>query len=75
MPLSNFPLDLKSTMGPFSGGLPKKLEVGEEFSLKYWYGKNWMDERPTGIVSEIVSAGYIGAAEPRSGEALRKRQD
>jgi hypothetical protein len=48
-PLSNFPLDSRTTQGPFSGGLPKKLEVGEEFSLKYWYGKNWMDECPTGI--------------------------
>jgi hypothetical protein len=48
-PLSNFPHNLMHTQGPFSGGLPKKLEVGEEFSLKYWYGKNWMDEKPTAI--------------------------
>jgi hypothetical protein len=43
-PLSNFPLDFNSTLGPFSGGLPKKIEVGEEFSLKYWYGKNWLEK-------------------------------
>jgi hypothetical protein len=48
-PLSDFPHDLKSTRGPFSGGLPKKLDVGEESSLKYWHGKNWMDENPIGI--------------------------
>jgi len=48
-PLSHFPHDLKSTQGPFSGGLPKKLDVGEEFALKYWYGKNWIDEKPTAI--------------------------
>jgi hypothetical protein len=44
-PLSDFRSDMKKTLGPFSGGLPKKLEVGEEFSLKYWYGMNWLDER------------------------------
>jgi hypothetical protein len=43
-PLSNFPNDFETARGPFSGGLPKKIEVGEEFSLQYWYGENWLDE-------------------------------
>jgi len=44
-PLSNFPYDFETTRGPFSGGLPKKIEVGEQFSLHYWYGENWLDEK------------------------------
>jgi hypothetical protein len=38
-PLTSFLMDPKHTSGPFTG-LPKKLEVGEEFSLKYWYGES-----------------------------------
>jgi hypothetical protein len=44
-PLSNFPNDLNTTRGPFSGGLPRKIEVGEQFSLHYWYGQSWLDEK------------------------------
>jgi hypothetical protein len=44
-PLSNFPYDFKTTQGPFSAGLPKKIEVGEQFSLHYWYGENWLDKK------------------------------
>jgi hypothetical protein len=43
-PLANFPLNIKDTNGPFSGGLPKKIEVGHEFSPKYWYGENWLEK-------------------------------
>lgn len=32
-PLHNFPLQLEYTIGPFGGGLPKKLEVGESFTI------------------------------------------
>jgi hypothetical protein len=32
-PLNNFPAERNSSIGPFGGGLPKKLEVGEEFSI------------------------------------------
>lgn len=31
-PLHNFPVELDRTLGPFSGGLPKKIAVGESFS-------------------------------------------
>lgn len=31
-PLHNFPLQLDFTIGPFSGGLPNKIEPGESFS-------------------------------------------
>lgn len=32
-PLHNYPMELNRTLGPFSGGLPKKLAVGEQFSV------------------------------------------
>ncbi|MGO8323715.1 hypothetical protein ACC811_02390 [Rhizobium ruizarguesonis] len=31
-PLHNFPLELEHTLGPFSGGLPKKIQPGESHS-------------------------------------------
>jgi hypothetical protein len=31
-PLNNFPNETNSSIGPFGGGLPKKVDVGEEFS-------------------------------------------
>jgi len=36
-PLHNFPLQTNFTLGPFSGGLPKQLGIGEEFSLYFPY--------------------------------------
>lgn len=36
-PLHGFPAQIKSSQGPFSGGLPKKLDVGEEFSAYFPY--------------------------------------
>jgi hypothetical protein len=44
-PMSNFPHDFEATHGPFSGGLPKKIEVGGQFSLHYWYGESWLDQK------------------------------
>jgi hypothetical protein len=32
-PLHNYPAQLTHTVGPFGGGLPKKLDVGEQFSI------------------------------------------
>lgn len=34
-PLHDFPAKENHSLGPFSGGLPKKLDVGEEFSLYF----------------------------------------
>ncbi|WP_146119532.1 hypothetical protein [Phyllobacterium phragmitis] len=34
-PLHNFPSEMNLTKGPFSGGLPKKIEVGEEFRVYF----------------------------------------
>lgn len=34
-PLHNFPVELDRTLGPFSGGLPKKIGVGEDFSAYF----------------------------------------
>lgn len=34
-PLHNFPVYRNLTIGPFGGGLPKKLAVGEQFSLYF----------------------------------------
>ncbi|QGZ36585.1 hypothetical protein [Stappia indica] len=48
-PLDMYPLQKRQTIGPFGGGLPKKLSVGEEFSLYFHYGSNvkfidkWVD--------------------------------
>ena len=36
-PLHNFPAQQNHSIGPFSGGLPKKMAVGEEFSLYFPY--------------------------------------
>jgi hypothetical protein len=32
-PLHNYPAQTAHSIGPFSGGLPKKLDVGEQFSV------------------------------------------
>jgi hypothetical protein len=32
-PLHNYPAQTTHSIGPFSGGLPKKLDVGEQFSV------------------------------------------
>jgi hypothetical protein len=37
-PLHNYPIVKDATIGPFGGGLPKKLEVGEQFSVKFTPG-------------------------------------
>jgi hypothetical protein len=34
-PLHNYPASLDDTTGPFSGGFPKKLPVGEQFSAYF----------------------------------------
>jgi hypothetical protein len=34
-PLHNYPVVKDVTVGPFGGGLPKKLEVGEQFSVNF----------------------------------------
>lgn len=47
MPIEGFPTTIERTNGPFSGGLPKKLPVGEQFSVFFpvsasedWFEKN-----------------------------------
>lgn len=42
-PYKNYPYDLDSH-GPFSGGLPKKLGVGEEFSLYFPVVREWFEK-------------------------------
>lgn len=42
-PFHHFPAK-KSTIGPFSGGLPKKLAVGEEFSSYFPLSQMWIDD-------------------------------
>jgi hypothetical protein len=37
-PLHDFPMRLDHSLGPFSGGLPKSLEVGETFSVYFPFG-------------------------------------
>jgi hypothetical protein len=34
-PLHNYPQSTQLSIGPFGGGLPKKLEIGEEFSAYF----------------------------------------
>jgi len=42
--LHNFPLQTDHTLGPFSGGLPKTLDIGEAFSAYFPYttGKTFL---------------------------------
>lgn len=42
-PFHSFPAK-KSTNGPFSGGLPKKIGVGEEFSSYFPLSQTWIDD-------------------------------
>lgn len=42
-PFNNWPYDL-STNGPFSGGLPKTLNVGETFNVHFPRSRHWYDE-------------------------------
>lgn len=42
-PYSGYPYDL-SSQGPYSGGLPKKLAVGEEFSLYFPVAREWFEK-------------------------------
>lgn len=44
-PLSNFPNDMTSGSGPFSGGLPKKISTGEQFSVYFPVSKRWFTEK------------------------------
>lgn len=38
-PIRDIAVDLRGTDGPFTN-LPKKIEVGEEFALRFWAGEN-----------------------------------
>jgi hypothetical protein len=50
-PLHNFPYVRGMTQGPFSGGLPKKLAVGDEFSLYFPPNHlDFADEKWTDVV-------------------------
>ena len=40
-PLEGFPARMDHSNGPFSGGLPKKLAVGEQFSAYFPVTKDW----------------------------------
>lgn len=41
-PYSSYPYDL-TTKGPFSGGLPKKIAVGEQFSVYFPLVRDWFE--------------------------------
>ncbi|MFO1242972.1 MAG: hypothetical protein U1E36_07225 [Rickettsiales bacterium] len=43
-PLNNFPHEFNTSNGPFSGGLPKKLSVGEQFSVYFPLSKIWIKD-------------------------------
>lgn len=40
-PVEGFPITLNHSRGPFSGGLPKKLAVGESFSVYFPITVEW----------------------------------
>lgn len=42
-PLSNYPASYTASNGPFSGGLPKKLEEGEQFALYFPLSQEWIN--------------------------------
>jgi len=43
-PLQDFPLRTDHTLGPFSGGLPKKIDVGETFAAFFTVDNDWFGE-------------------------------
>lgn len=43
-PLENFPNNIEHSNGPFSGGLPKKIAVGEQFSVYFPVEKDWFQK-------------------------------
>ena len=49
-PLKNFPSEFDTSDGPFSGGLPKKIGVGEQFSVYFPLSKEWVSESLTYFV-------------------------
>lgn len=51
-PYNNYPNDLTSN-GPFGGGLPKKLAVGEEFSVYFPKDVKWFEN------DELADIGFI----------------
>jgi hypothetical protein len=51
-PLSHFPADTEATDGPFSGGLPKKLDVGESFSASFVYKHDGLRD------TDIIDVGF-----------------
>ena len=44
-PLDNFPMRFDHSIGPFSGGLPKKIAVGESFSSYFPHQVDWFTHR------------------------------
>lgn len=52
-PLHDFPAMVNHTIGPFSGGLPKKLEVGESFSAYFILRHEAFRDEP------IVDVGFV----------------
>jgi hypothetical protein len=48
-PLEGFPARMNHTIGPFSGGLPKKLAVGESFSSYFPRKVDWFENKVRGI--------------------------
>ncbi|MBY5850583.1 hypothetical protein [Rhizobium ruizarguesonis] len=51
-PLHNFPVELDRTLGPFSGGLPKKIQPGESHSAYFVLFHEGLREQP------IVDVGF-----------------
>lgn len=48
-PLEGFPTRMDHTVGPFSGGLPKKLTVGETFSSYFSRKVDWFENKVWGV--------------------------
>ena len=48
-PLESFPAQVNHTIGPFSGGLPAKLAVGETFSSYFPRRVAWFENRVANI--------------------------
>jgi hypothetical protein len=44
-PLQDFPMRFDHSIGPFSGGLPKKIAVGESFSSYFPQEVDWFTHR------------------------------
>lgn len=68
---NDYPSDLKSR-GPFSGGLPKSLQAGEQFSQYFPASPHWFDEPRLRLFGFVDSLGRCHFCNRANGREIRK---